>query len=43
VSSADNLVTAYQSGQGCPGKRNRVYWFTHPDGSPYQGDAMLPW
>lgn len=43
VSSADNVVTAYSSGQGCPGGQNRVYWFTHPDGSPYQGSALLPW
>jgi hypothetical protein len=43
VSSADNVVTAYSSGQACPGGRNRVYWFTHPDGSPYQGSGLLPW
>ncbi|WP_233840249.1 peptide-N4-asparagine amidase [Dyella sp. 2HG41-7] len=43
VSSANNLVTAYSTGQGCPGGRNRVYWFSHPDGSPYQGDSVLPW
>ena len=43
VSSADNVVTAYSSGQGCPGGHNRVYWFTHPDGSPYQGSTLLPW
>lgn len=43
VSSANNVVTAYSSGQGCPGGQNRVYWFTHPDGSPYQGSTLLPW
>lgn len=43
VSSANNIVTAYSNGQGCPDQRNRVYWFTHPDGSPYQGDTLLPW
>ncbi|RDS81626.1 peptide-N(4)-(N-acetyl-beta-glucosaminyl)asparagine amidase [Dyella monticola] len=43
VSSANNVVTAYSTGQACPGHRNRVYWFTHPDGSPYQGDTLLPW
>ncbi|GLQ45214.1 hypothetical protein GCM10007862_02650 [Dyella lipolytica] len=43
VSSANDVVTAYSSGQGCPGQRNRVFWFTHPDGSPYLGDAALGW
>ena len=43
VSSANNVVTAYSSGQGCPGRQNRVLWFTHPDGSPYQGDSLLNW
>jgi hypothetical protein len=43
VSSANNVVTAYSSGQGCPGQQNRVLWFTHPDGSPYQGDSLLNW
>lgn len=43
VSSANNVVTAYSSGHGCPGHRNRLFWFTHPDGSPYQGDRLLPW
>jgi hypothetical protein len=43
VSSADNAVTAYTTGQGCPGGQNRVLWFTHPDGSPYLGDSVLPW
>ena len=43
VSSADNVVTAYSSGQACPGGQNRVLWFAHPDGSPYQGDSLLPW
>jgi hypothetical protein len=43
VSSADNAVTAYSTGQGCPGGQNRVLWFTHPDGSPYLGDSVLPW
>ena len=43
VSSADNVVTAYSSGQGCPGGQNHVFWFTHPDGSPYQGSTLLPW
>jgi hypothetical protein len=43
VTTANNTVTAYSSGQGCPGQRNRVFWFTHPDGSPYNGDTLLGW
>ncbi|RUL75439.1 peptide-N(4)-(N-acetyl-beta-glucosaminyl)asparagine amidase [Dyella choica] len=43
VSSANNLVTAYRIGQDCPGGQNRVLWFSHPDGSPYLGDSLLPW
>ncbi|GAB2573207.1 peptide-N(4)-(N-acetyl-beta-glucosaminyl)asparagine amidase [Dyella jejuensis] len=43
VSSANNVVTAYTSGKGCPGQRNRVFWFSHPDGSPYLGDTLLGW
>ena len=43
VSSANNAVTAYSSGQGCAGRQNHVLWFTHPDGSPYQGDTLLNW
>lgn len=43
VSSANNLVTAYSTGTGCPGGHNRVFWFSHPDGSPYQGSGLLPW
>lgn len=43
ISSANNVVTAYSSGQGCPDRQNRVLWFTHPDGSPYQGDGLLGW
>lgn len=43
VSSANNLVTAYSTGKGCPAGQNRVLWFAHPDGSPYLGDSLLPW
>jgi len=43
VASSNNAVTAYTSGAGCPGGNNRVYWFTHPDGSPYNGNAILGW
>lgn len=43
VASAAGAVTAYSSGQGCPGGQNGVYWFSHPDGSPDQGSALLDW
>jgi hypothetical protein len=43
VSAANDIVTAYSSGKGCPGQRNRVFWFTEPDGSPYQGEGFLGW
>jgi len=43
VSAANDVVTAYSSGNGCPGRQNRVFWFTEPDGSPYQGEGFLGW
>ena len=43
VSSANNVVTAYSSGQGCPGQHNRVFWFSHPDGSPYSVNPLPVW
>lgn len=43
VASAAGVVTAYDTGKGCPEGQNRVYWFSHPDGSPWQGDALLDW
>jgi hypothetical protein len=43
VSAANDVVTAYNSGSGCPGQQNHVFWFTEPDGSPYQGEGFLGW
>jgi hypothetical protein len=43
VSAANDVVTAYSSGQGCPGQQNRVFWFTHPDGSPYSVNPLPVW
>ncbi|WP_426661839.1 peptide-N4-asparagine amidase [Rhodanobacter aciditrophus] len=43
VGSAAGAVTSWSSGQGCPGGQNGVYWFSHPDGSPDQGDALSGW
>ncbi|MBD8874530.1 peptide-N(4)-(N-acetyl-beta-glucosaminyl)asparagine amidase [Rhodanobacter sp. DHB23] len=39
VASASGAVTAYGTGKGCPGGQNGVSWFSHPDGSPWQGDT----
>jgi len=43
VGTLSGVVSSYDSGQGCPDHRNRVYWFTHPDGSPDNGNAVLGW
>jgi hypothetical protein len=40
MASASGAVTAYSAGKGCPGGQDSVYWFSHPDGSPWQGDAL---
>lgn len=34
VASTGGLLSAYTQGQGCPGGRNRLSWFSRPDGSP---------
>ncbi|MEO9091549.1 MAG: peptide-N4-asparagine amidase [Rhodanobacter sp.] len=43
VGSANGVVTSYDSGKGCPDGQNRVYWFSHPDGSPQNSNAVLGW
>ena len=43
VASANNVITAYSSGDRCPAHRNRVFWFSHPDGSPFNGGSVLGW
>ncbi|OOG53289.1 peptide-N4-asparagine amidase [Rhodanobacter sp. C03] len=43
VGTLSGVVSSYTSGQGCPDQRNRVYWFTHPDGSPDNGSTVLGW
>jgi len=40
VASLNNVVSSYDSGAGCPDGSNRVFWFTHPDGSPDNGNAI---
>ena len=43
VGSFSGAVSSYATGTGCPGKQNHVFWFTHPDGSPENGNAVLGW
>jgi hypothetical protein len=43
VGSFNGAVSSYSTGKGCPNQRNRVFWFTHPDGSPENGNAVLGW
>lgn len=43
VSSFGGAVSGYTTGTGCPGRQNRVLWFSHPDGSPENGNAVLGW
>jgi hypothetical protein len=40
VASLNNVVTSYDSGTGCPRGSNHVFWFTHPDGSPDNGNGI---
>lgn len=40
VRSAAGVVTAWSSGSSCPNGQNSVNWFSHPDGSPDQGDSQ---
>jgi hypothetical protein len=34
VTSTGGLLSAYTQGMGCPGNRNRLSWFSRPDGAP---------
>lgn len=43
VEAVNDLVTRADSGKGCPGRQNRLYWFSHPDGSPDDGDGIPGW
>lgn len=43
VTSTSGAVTHQDSGKGCTDGRNRVFWFTHPDGSPENGNSVLGW
>jgi len=40
VGSRDNVVTSYSSGAGCPRNVNHLLWYSHPDGSPDNGDVI---
>jgi hypothetical protein len=43
VGAINDVVTSFDSGVGCPGQKNVVFWYTHPDGSPSNGNAILNW
>lgn len=43
VASVSGAVTSYGTGQGCPNHSNRLQWFSHPDGSPDNGNTVLGW
>lgn len=43
VGTLSGVVTSYDSGNGCPNNQNSVLWFSHPDGSPDGGNAVLGW
>ncbi|MEO6798312.1 MAG: peptide-N4-asparagine amidase [Rhodanobacter sp.] len=43
VATLGGVVSGYDSGKGCPDGRNRLYWFSHPDGSPGAGNAAFGW
>jgi hypothetical protein len=34
VASVGGVLSAYTQGQGCPGGRNHLSWFSRPDGAP---------
>jgi hypothetical protein len=34
MASSNFVIPAFEAGSGCPGERNAVHWFAHPDGSP---------
>ncbi|HEX7815798.1 peptide-N4-asparagine amidase [Dyella sp.] len=43
LTTSAGVLTSYSQGKGCLGGRNRVAWFTHPDGSPDGGNASTLW
>lgn len=43
VATLAGVVSSYDNGQGCPSGQNRLYWFSHPDGSPQDGNVVLGW
>jgi hypothetical protein len=40
LTTQTGALASYTDGHGCPGQRNRVSWFAHPDGSP--DSSLLP-
>ncbi len=43
VATLAGVVSSYANGKGCPNDQNRLYWFSHPDGSPESGNVVLGW
>ena len=43
VASLNGAVSTQSSGVGCPDQQNRVWWFSHPDGSPEDGNGVIGW
>ena len=43
VATLAGVVSSYDNGKGCPNGQNRLYWFSHPDGSPESGNVVLGW
>ncbi len=43
VATLAGVVASYDNGKGCPDRHNRLYWFSHPDGSPQDGNVVLGW
>jgi hypothetical protein len=42
VTSAANVVTGFTTGANCPNQVNHLFWYSHPDGSPDNGDVIPP-
>lgn len=43
LTTSAGTLASYTEGKGCLGGRNRLSWFTHPDGSPDGGNASILW
>ncbi|WP_266157260.1 peptide-N4-asparagine amidase [Dyella silvatica] len=43
LTTLSGALATYSEGQGCPGKSNRVFWFSRPDASPASGNPWSTW